>query len=219
MKKLTQLCLLLLCVVSFVVQATATLVPPFTASPGITPPTVNSVPVGMKVATTGNIPFNFGTAKSPHKNTGTVTETVYEDTAHHDYLFFVFQIVVTGGTLGDIDRLTIGDWDNSVYIDATQYAPGADKKALGVDRNGLGTVGINWVPLLTKGQTSAFVILYTHSTKFEAGTIGLIDTGSSPSLPGYVALPAPEPSALSFLLFAVPCWLCRRRSHSRRITD
>lgn len=181
-----------------VAPASATLVPPFTSSPGVSLTTISGVPSGTLVATTGTINYVFGTPTNPTKNKGTVSENVYKDS--HGFLFFVFQVTVAStATKGDIERLSTGDWDNSIQINAEQYTPGSDKPAFGVDRNGLGTVGINWNPLVVKGQKSSFVVLYTNATEVIPGTIGLIDSGSSPSIPGFVAAATPEPATLSLL--------------------
>ncbi len=116
-------------------------------------------------------------------------------------LAFVFQVSVTGGPTGDITRISTGDWDNSIGINALQFQGSGDVMASGVDRNGLGTVGINFIdPLVTKGHTSWEVILLTDATQYTAGTIGLIDSGSNPSIPGFVAaVSTPEPATLSLL--------------------
>jgi len=61
-------------------------------------------------------------------------------------------------------------------------------------------VGINLNPLVIGGQTSCAVIFATHSTVLLDGGIGLIDTGSSPTINGWVAGPAvPEPATLALL--------------------
>jgi PEP-CTERM motif len=178
--------------------ASATLVPPFTSSPGVSLTSIPSLPSGTIVAQTGILNYSFGTPTNPTKNKGTLSETVYKDAS--GYLFFVFQVTVSSkASKGDIERLSTGDWDNSIQINAEQYAPGSDKNAFGVDRNGLGTVGIDWNPLIVKGQTSSFVVLYTNSKKVIPGTLGLIDSGSSPSIDGYVAAATPEPATLSLL--------------------
>jgi len=181
--------------------ASATLVPPFTSSPGVSLTSISAVPAGTLVASTGTINFSFGTPTNPNKNNGTLSENVYQDSS--GFLFFVFQVKVTGGARGDVDRLSTGDWDNSIQINAEQYTPAGDKAALSVDRNGLGTVGINWNPLITAGKTSSFVVLYTDAKVFIPGTLGLIDSGSSPSIPGFVATTTPEPATLSLLGFGL----------------
>jgi len=201
MKKSTLFMAVALAVTISVATASATLVPPFTGAPGVSLTTIPALPTGTLVADTGTIHFSFGTPTNPGKNTGTLSEEVFQDA--HGFLFFVFQVTVTGGKKGDIERLSTGDWANSIQIDAEQYAPGTDVNALGVDRNGLGTVGINWDPILLHGQASAFVVLYTKSTEVIPGTLGLIDSGSNPTIPGYVAAATPEPSTLWLLAYAL----------------
>ena len=174
----------------------ATIIPPFTPSPGLAPTPVGSIPAGTQIDTTGAVFFHFGTSADPNKNTGFVEEDVYRDNS--GFLFFVFQIQVL---TGDIKTISSGDWDNSIIIDAQMTANGGNLIPQGVDRNGLGTVGINFNPLVLPGDTSYAVILYTNSTTVLPGGIGLIDTGSSPTIPGFVAGPVatPEPATLSLL--------------------
>jgi hypothetical protein len=174
----------------------ATNIPPFTPPPGLAPTLVGGIPTGNQVATTGPVFYSFGTPTDPTKNTGFVEEDVYQDNS--GFLFFVFQIQVL---TGDIKSISSGDWDNSITIDAQMTPNGGTLAPEGVDRNGIGTVGINFNPLVTPGVTSYAVILYTNSTVFIPGGIGLIDTGSSPTIPGFVAGPVttPEPATLSLL--------------------
>jgi len=185
---------------TMLMPASANVVPPFTGS-GVVAPTqifIDPMTYGSAVISTGAVPFSFGGVHN-NKNVGTVVETVRRESGTN-YLFFVFQVTVTGGTTGDIERISTGDWDNSTYIDALQYQDGGSVASTSVDRNGLGTVGINFdSPLVTKGNTSWEVVLYTHSTQYVDGTIGLIDSGSNPSIPGYVAAATPEPATLSLL--------------------
>jgi len=201
-----------LCVLA-VAPASATLVLPFTPAPGVGvtvtsidpfSPLDHATPFsptghGIMVISTGPVPFSFGGAHS-NRNTGSVTETVGRNTVT-GFLFFVFQVSVSGGTSGDIQRMTIGDWDNSVGINAWQYQASGVISSTGVDRNGLGTLGMNFYnPIVKKGQTSWEVILYTNTTAYASGSLGLIDSGSSPSMPGgYVGKAAPEPATLTLL--------------------
>jgi len=178
----------------------ADFVPPFTPAPGaaVTPISVDPMTLGTVVASTGPVGFSFGGMHN-NKNIGNVSETVLQTPASN--LIFVFQVTVTGGTTGDITRISTGDWDNSIVIWALQYQDGGTVAATGVDRNGLGTVGINFMsPLVTKGLSSWEVVLYTNATVVEPGTIGLIDSGSNPSIPGYVGgLTTPEPATMTML--------------------
>jgi len=196
MKRFVLFSAVALVLVAIALPANATLVPPFTPAPGVAPTPVGSLPPGSLVATTGPVAYAFGTAADPNKNTGFVEEDVYQDSS--GFLFFVFQIAVTAG---DIKTISSGDWDNSISIDAQETANGGTLAPLGVDRNGIGTVGINFTPLVTPGVTSFAVILYTDATTFIPGGIGLIDTGSSPSIPGFVAaaVVTPEPATLTLL--------------------
>lgn len=197
MKRMILALAMIMALAVMIVPASATIVPPFTPSPGVSPTVVGSIPPGSLLASTGALFYSFGTAANPTKNQGFVIENVYQDGS--GFLFFVFQIAVTKG---DIKTISTGDWDNSIVIDAQETAAGGTLKPLGVDRNGFGTVGINFTPLVTPGVTSYAVILYTNATAFIPGAIGLIDTGSSPSIPGFVAAPpvtTPEPATLSLL--------------------
>jgi len=63
-------------------------------------------------------------------------------------------------------------------------------------------LGINFTPLASH-VTSYAVILYTNATVFLPGGIGLIDTGSNPTIPGYIAAATPEPATLSLLGFGL----------------
>jgi len=192
---------------AMLVPASATPVPPFTPSPGVLPTTIGFDPmsIGAFVISTGPVNFSFG-GPANNKNVGTVVETVRRDTSNNNFLFFIFQVTVTGGNTGDIQRISTGDWDNSIFIDASQFQGTGTVASTGVDRNGLGTVGINFdTPLVTKGKTSWEVLLYTNATQFTDGTIGLIDSGSNPSIPGFVAAvtTTPEPATLSLLGFGL----------------
>jgi len=200
MKRFALTSAVLLVLVALALPTFATVVPPFTPSPGLPPDVIGSVPLGTQVATTGAVFFSFGTAAKPAKNTGFVEEDVFRDGS--GFLFFVFQIQVL---TGDIKNISTGDWDNSILINAHQAAAGGTRAAFGVDRNGVGTVGIDFNPLVTPGVTSYAVILYTYAKNFIPGAIGLIDTGSNPSIPGFVAAPAatPEPATLSLLGFGI----------------
>ncbi len=176
------------------VSASATVLPPYTPPAGVAPDNLGSLPTGQLVATTGWMNYAFGTPQHPNKNQGSVAEDVYRDNA--GFLFFVFQIAVT---TGDIKTISSGDWDNSIWINIQETAAGGTVQPLGVDRNGFGTVGINFYnPLVQPGQKSFDVIIYTNATNFTSGGIGLIDSGSSPTLPGFVAA-TPEPATLSLL--------------------
>ena len=174
----------------------ATIIPAFTPSPGLLPDVVPALPPGSVVEDTGLVYFHFGTLTDPNKNTGYVQEIVYQDASTH-FLSFVFQIQVL---TGDIKTMSIGDWDNSIVVDAHMNANGGALIPQGVDRNGYGTMGINFNPLVTAGITSYAVIFDTNSTVLLPGGIGLIDTGSNPTIDGWVAGPAvPEPATLTLL--------------------
>jgi len=198
MKRFAFVSLLASVAVFAALSASATVVPPFTPTPGIAPTVLGSLPAGSLVVSTGPIPYSFGTFANPNKNQGFLIENVYRDSS--GFLFFVFQIQVTKG---DIKTISVGDWDNTIKIDAEQFSAGGTTKPTGVDRNGFGTVGINfYLPLVFQGKTSYDVILYTNAKGYMPGGIGLIDSGSSPTQPGFVAA-APEPAAFSLLGFGV----------------
>ncbi|HVZ15589.1 MAG TPA: PEP-CTERM sorting domain-containing protein [Terriglobales bacterium] len=200
MKRAALALVLIITVVGLIVPASANNLPPFTSSPGVAPTDVGAIPTGTLVASTGALAYSFGTPDNPSKNQGFVIENVYQDGS--GYLFFLYQISVTAG---DIKTISTGDWDNGITIDVQDAAAGGTLQPIGVDRNGFGTIGINFNPLVTPGITSYAVILYTDSKVFIPGAIGLIDTGSSPSIDGFVAGPAatPEPATLSLLGFGL----------------
>jgi len=191
------------------IVASATVIPVGTASPGITPAVtpLDPMTVGTLVVTTGPVSFSFGGTAIHPKNTGWVVETVRR--APTGNLLFIFQVHVSGGPSGDVERLSTGDWGLSVGINAFQYQDGGDVTAVGVDRNTGGTLGINFNPLVEKGDTSWEVVLYTSTPNYIPGSIGVIDTGSNPSIPGWVA--TPEPATLSFLAFGLGALMLRRR--------
>ncbi|HVZ19366.1 MAG TPA: PEP-CTERM sorting domain-containing protein [Terriglobales bacterium] len=192
-------CSVVVALLAIAIPISATVIPPFTQSPGLAPDMVGGLPTGNVVADTGAVFFHFGTPGDPNKNTGYVDEAVFQD-ANTGFLSFVFQILVL---TGDIKTISIGDWDNSIFIDAHMTPNTGTLAPQGVDRNGFGTVGINFNPLVTSGITSYAVILETQSTAFIDGGIGLIDTGSSPTIPGFVAVATPEPATLSLLGFGL----------------
>ena len=201
MKRVILALAMIVTLLGLIVPVSATNLPPFTPSPGVAATTVGSIPTGNLLVSTGPVFFSFGTIANPTKNQGYVIENVYKDNA--GFLFFLFQINVTKG---DIKTISTGDWDNSVKIDVQDTAAGGTLQPQGVDRNGFGTVGINFNPLVMPGQTSYAVILYTNSKSFIPGAIGLIDTGSNPSIPGFVAdavTTTPEPATLSLLGFGL----------------
>ena len=190
--------------------ASATNLPPFTSSPGVVPNVLGSLPPGSLVATTGTIKYSFGVPKNPTKNTGTLTESVYRDS--HGFLFFVFQIQVTKG---DIKTISTGDWENSIKIDAEETKAGGTIKVTGVDRNGYGTIDFNFYnPLILAGKKSYDLILYTNAKLFTEGAIGLIDSGSSPSISAFVAA-TPEPGSLSLLAIGMVGSLVYRKRHCK----
>lgn len=192
MKRLSLILLVGLIGALMVSSASATTVPPSVAAPGVAPSTLGSMPSGTLVATTGVVNYVFGPVGHPSQNTGMLIEDVYRDAS--GYLFFTFQVHVT---TGDLKTISTGDWANSVGIDAEQLQAGGTITPTGVDRNTLGVVDINFYNLILAGKTSYDVILYTDATGYVPGGIGLIDSGSSPSLPGFVA--TPEPATLSLL--------------------
>lgn len=178
-------------------SAFATNVPAFVAAPGVAPNTIGALPAGTLVATTGVINYDFGPAGHPNQNTGMITENVYKDSS--GFLFFTFQAHVT---TGDLKTISTGDWVNGLTINAEQLQAGGSVQPTGVDRNTLGVVDINFYnPLVLAGNTTYEIIYYTDATAFVPGGIGLIDSGSSPSISGFVA--APEPATLSLLGFGL----------------
>lgn len=179
-----------------ILPASATPIPPGTPAPGLAPNVVGAIPAGTLIASTGAVSFSFGPAGNPSKNTGYVEENVYRDGS--GFLFFTFQVMVT---TGDIATISTGDWSLGTLINAEQTKNGGTILASGVDRNLNGTVDINLGSDVLAGKTSYDVILYTDATGYVPGGIGLIDSGSNPSIPGFVA--APEPATLSLLGFGL----------------
>jgi hypothetical protein len=122
-------------------------------------------------------------------------------------LSFVYQIRdVTTGTIGQV---SVTDFA-TVLVDASQFtgqpplgagtvaALNATRSTIAAD--GGATVAFNFVPSMTRGQTSLARIVSTNVTKFVAGDIKLSDgNGGVSTMPGFAPQPIPEPPSLVLL--------------------
>ena len=129
------------------------------------------------------------------------TQVFSYDPAGH--LVFAYQVQLDGmppnTSSADLQKISTGDWDDSILVDAKQWSGGGTVAASGINRlNGVITMYFQ-NPLVKAGETSFVLLLYTNATEFTEDTIGLQD-GAGTTVGGFVPLaPTPEPATLSLL--------------------
>ena len=105
-------------------------------------------------------------------------------------------------TGADVQKISTGDWADNITVDATQWNQGGTPTptaASGINRiNGVITMYFQ-SPLITPGQQSYDLLLYTNATQWTTDTIGIQD-GAGTTVNGFIPLaPTPEPATLSLL--------------------
>jgi hypothetical protein len=154
---------------------------------------------GPALADTGWKNFNTGDTK------GQVREEVFKD-ANTGKLDFIYQVHITGGSGGDITRLSTSDWTgyttSVLQTTAAGDLSGGTVAADSANRSsGAGaTVGFNFVTsggnaYFTSGYSDVLVV-QTNASQFHSGNIGLIDSNTV-NIPGFSA--NPEPGSLLLL--------------------
>ncbi len=170
------------------------------------------IPVANLWTTLGTNPFPSLTAVSPlaagaftlpslHPTTGNYATQVFKDGTGH--LVFAYQVQLAGTPPNpknaDLQKISTGDWDDSITVDAKEWGVGSEVASGGINRiNGVITMYFQ-TPLLKAAQTSYVLLLYTNATDWTRDTIGLQD-GAGTTVAGFVPLaPTPEPATLSLL--------------------
>jgi len=156
------------------------------------------------LANTGAESFSFGGAGN-NADQGTVQELV-GNFAGNPYgpgdISLVFDFTVTKGnvgalTAGSLAGLLVDVGMNALCVlSQCQYGTGTVAPS-SVARTADGTdVTFSFVPEVTGGQNSYFLIINTNGDNFTASTFGMIDNGGE-TMAGYTAIP--EPASLSLL--------------------
>ena len=166
------------------------------------------------VATTGSTGYIFG-GTSGTTDTGTYDESVGNWSGDTSGLTY---IITVKATTGDVENINLGSFSAASTLFIFQTANGGTISAtnFNFDAN-TGGVEFNFPPNdVVGGDQSYTLIVGTDDPTYTAGFVGLIDSGSSPTLAGFqpgVAAATPEPSTLSLLgtgLLAVGAGLRRR---------
>jgi hypothetical protein len=158
---------------------------------------------GTILADTGFTGYTLKNNAGQTVGTGSVQEEVIADALNPfgaGDLSFVYQVHVDTGDVGRLSATSFAGF----LTDAAQFtgqpplqagsvaASVATRSSLAAD-NGA-TVGFNFIPAMTPGQTSLALIVSTNATRFQAGEFNLIDGGIS-TTPGF-APQVPEPASL-----------------------
>ncbi len=152
-----------------------------------------------------NVSSSAFTLPSLHPVTGVYGTAVFSyDAAGH--LVFAYQVHLDNSPpnppTADVQKISSGDWDPSITVDAKQFAlnPG-DVASGGINRLN-GVITIYWqTPLVKAGQTSYIELLYTNATQYTTDTFGIQD-GAGTTVSGFIPLApttTPEPATLSLL--------------------
>jgi len=147
------------------------------------------------------------TLPSKNPSTGSYVEEVFKQ-ANGD-LVFAYQVTLNSAksknnpngnpTNADIQKISTGDWDDSITVNAQEWVNGGQVTGSGINRiNGVITMYFQ-NPVVKDGQSSYLMLLYTNATQYTSDTIGIQD-GSATTVAGFVPLaPTPEPASLSLL--------------------
>jgi len=211
MKRTLMMSTLLLCVAALLTPAFASNVPPnqvlvtnLWTNLGINPQPSFSPTSPLAVAK--------GSFTLPSKNpsTGTYLEEVFK--LGNGDLVFAYQVTLNAAKTSknpngnpsnaDIQKISTGDWDDSITVNAEEWSNGGAVKGSGINRvNGVITMYFQ-NPVVKDGQSSYLMLLYTNAKQFTTDTIGIQD-GSATTVAGFVPLAAPEPASLSLLGFGL----------------
>jgi hypothetical protein len=211
---------LLVTVFIFASLANATTLAPGNLT-GVAPTTGYTEAGGTIVGTALTDNYSFGSG-----DTGTVTEWVVSGDTNNTLggLDFIYQVTVA---TVDISKINMGNYGSLTTNVATGTGAGcaactgdaAGNLAPDVaSNNGFGTITFGSTAFntgtsknLVAGQSSYLMYVLTNAPGSVAGYIGLIDSGSSPTLAGYA--PSPEPGSVGLLLgglFGLGLFVTRR---------
>ena len=168
--------------------------------------TLGSNPLPSLTPVAGAFASGAFTLPSKKPVSGTYSTEVFKQ-ANGD-LVFAYQVSLNpvatktypGGnpSTGDVQKISTGDWDDSITVNAEQWVDGAAVPASGINRlDGVITMYFQ-SPLVTDGKTSYLLLLYTNAKSWSTDTIGIQD-GSATTVAGFVPMTTPEPATLSLL--------------------
>ena len=162
--------------------------------------TLGSNPLGGYTAVS---PLDSGAFTLPAKNPSTGFYETQVFAQSDGDLVFAYYVSLDSAppnpTSGDVQKISTGDWDSSITVDAAEYNEGGATAASGINRIG-GVITMYFQsPTVKPGNYSYILLLYTNATKWDTDTIGIQD-GAGTTVAGFVPLaPTPEPATLSLL--------------------